>query len=149
MVHNLRRETSLHWKVWNKWITNFIPDVQTNIMRSIKEMGPLCSSHLIQLSSLLNLFPIGLYFYVPMDINGRPRNFMKEFMEWELQLQIYQGDNESKRVISWNAIIINKIVDLFKCNFTNNILEDSCCNIRRSKHDFHIHYYLLITNDLK
>ena len=93
-------------------------------------IGPVRSSHIIQLSSLLGLIPIQMYVYLPIHRNyknGGPSKFVLNELGWS-----FKDISDHNFLVLYEKELLH-LQDLFNINFTSNMFENLSCILGQSK----------------
>ena len=120
-------------------------NLQKKIENSFKGFGPVRSSHLIQLASLLGVLPLQFYAFLPLHGSGGTGKFLTN--------EYGQDKINASNISDLQQFNVNELLRLQKFygpNLTGNMLENISCIIGRDLEKKDIFYYLpWVTKDDK
>ena len=106
---------------------------------TLKGIGKLRASHLIQLASFLGVIPLHYYVFLPSHLEGGTGKFLTNQLGFE---NIHKSDKNT--LMEKHCQEMNKLQQIYGCNFTSNMFENMCCILGRdeNKVTYDIYYYL-------
>lgn len=89
--------------------------------------GELRAMHLIQLSALIGILPLGFYVYTPMHLTGGPKKYLEQLHNYRTPTNM----GEAEGLLEWTVRENQELQKHFTSEFTGNMHENAACIIAR------------------
>ena len=133
--------TEYHNKANSKITPSDIFECFRNLQKKVSTLyglGPIRSTHLIQLAALLGLIPLQYYAYMPVHLDGGTGLFWKNEFEFDLP----KNNTKIKTFEQFYEREFIKLQNIYGLNLTSNMVENLSCILGRADPKNDLFYYL-------